>query len=240
MRSLGCALIGACLAVSFPLAAGAGQIRISTVRIDLSDKQPAATVTITNDGNQKSLVQVRALSWTQADGKDVQDVTSELIVTPPIAEIDAGGRQMIRVGFVGKRQMPAEGTFRLQVEEVPRQDQDPDQAQNVTTYLRISVPIFIAATTPKPMPSISAKTAQGPEGREVRLYNGGLLHERLISYQLVLNGQPQGDPHKGLFYVLPGKYLTLPMSETERAQRADAVEVLGDEGKTTLPLSSVE
>jgi hypothetical protein len=74
----------------------------------------------------------------------------------------------------------------------------------------------------------------------VRLYNDGMLHERLVSFQLVWNGQPQGDPHKGLFYVLPGKYLSLPMSAAERAQHADAVEILGDKGKTTLPLSPVE
>ena len=180
-RSLGSALIGACLAVSAPFGAWAGQIRVSTVRIDLSDKQPAATVTVTNDGGQKSLVQIRALSWEQIDGKDIQDVTSELIVTPPISDIEPGGRQMIRVGFIGKKQMPAEGAFRLQIEEVPRQDQEADAAQSVTTYLRINVPIFIAAGTARAAPSLSAKTAAGGEGPEVRLYNSGLLHERLIS-----------------------------------------------------------
>lgn len=239
-KSLGIALTGACLAASAPSGAWAGQIRVSTVRIDLSDKQPAATVTISNDGDQKSLVQIRALSWTQADGKDVQEFTSDLIVTPPIAEVEPGGRQMVRVGFIGKKQMTAEGAFRLQIEEVPRQDQGPDQVQNVTTYLRISVPIFIAAATPKPLPSMTARTAQGAEGSEVRLYNDGLLHERLVAYQLLLNGQPQGEPHKGLFYVLPGKYLTMPLSAAERAQRVDSIEILGDEGRTMLPLSPLE
>jgi fimbrial chaperone protein len=163
-RSLGCVLIGASLTVAVPASgARAGEIRVSTVRIDLSDRQPAATVTITNDGAQKSLVQIRALSWTQADGKDVQDVTSELIVTPPIADIAPAGRQMVRVGFVGKKQMPAEGTFRLQIEEVPRQDQE--QTHSVETYLRISVPIFIAAAQPKAAPVLTAALAKGEAGR---------------------------------------------------------------------------
>src|ERR1700743_3610259 len=111
-RSLGSLLIGACLAVSAPSGDWAGQIRVSTVRIDLSDRQPAATVTISNDGAQKSLVQIRVLTWTQADGKDAQDVTRDLILPPPIADVEAGGRQMVRVGFVGKKQMPAEGAYR--------------------------------------------------------------------------------------------------------------------------------
>jgi len=237
-RSLGCVLIGASLTVAVPASgARAGEIRVSTVRIDLSDRQPAATVTITNDGAQKSLVQIRALSWTQADGKDVQDVTSELIVTPPIADIGPAGRQMVRVGFVGKKQMPAEGTFRLQIEEVPRQDQE--QTHSVETYLRISVPIFIAAAQPKAAPVLTATLAPG-EGGELRLYNSGLLHERLVSYQISSAGRPLGEPHKGLFYVLPGKYIALPLSAAERAAEGGSVEILGDEGKVSIPLSHAE
>jgi fimbrial chaperone protein len=215
-------------------AAHAGEIRVSTVRIDLSDRQPAATVTITNDGSQKSLVQIRAMSWTQEDGKDVQDVTSQLIVTPPIADIDALGRQMVRVGFVGKRQTLAEGTFRLQIEEVPRQDQE--QLHSVETYLRISVPIFIASSESKAAPSLAAHRESGA----LRLANSGLLHERLISYQLFAGGRALAEPHKGLFYVLPGKYLALPLTQAESAGHADAVEIFGDEGKVSLPLSPAE
>ena len=236
-RALGSALLGACLTVCGFNEAQAGQIRISTVRIDLSDKQPAATVTITNDGAGKSLVQIRAMSWTQDGGKDVQDVTSQLIVTPPMAEIEPGARQMIRVGFVGKRQTPAEGAYRLQVEEVPRQDED--QQHNVETYLRISVPIFVAAATPKAAPALTARLAR-EEGGELRLDNGGLLHERLVSYVVTVGGRPLGEPHKGLFYVLPGKYIVLPLTPAERAVQGGEVEILGDEGKISLPLSPAE
>jgi fimbrial chaperone protein len=236
-RTLGSALLAACLTVLVLGEAQAGQIRISTVRIDLSDRQPAATVTITNDGADKSLVQIRALTWTQEDGKDVQDVTNQLIVTPPMAEIEAGAHQMIRVGFVGKRQAPAEGAFRLQVEEVPRQDQE--QQHSVETYLRISVPIFIAATTPHAAPAITARMAR-VEGGELRLYNAGLLHERLVSYQVSVGGRPLGEPHKGLFYVLPGKFVGLPLTPAEQAAQGGEVEILGDEGKVSLPLSPAE
>ena len=237
-KTLGRALITvACLTVLVLGEAQAGQIRISTVRIDLSDRQPAATVTITNDGDSKSLVQIRALSWTQEEGKDVQEITSQLIVTPPMAEIDGGAHQMIRVGFAGKRQAPAEGTFRLQVEEIPRQDQE--QQHSVETYLRISVPIFIAATTPKPMPALTARLAH-VEGGELRLYNSGLLHERLVSYQVSVGGRSLGEPHKGLFYVLPGKFIGLPLTPAEQAAQGGEVEILGDEGKVSLLLSPAE
>jgi fimbrial chaperone protein len=237
-RSLGGALLGAFLtAVMATPAARAGEIRVSTVRIDLSDRQPAATVTVTNDGAQKSLVQIRVLSWTQEDGKDVQDVTNQLIVTPPIADIDPAGRQMIRVGFIGKRGASAEGAFRLMIEEVPRQDQE--QLHSVETYLRISVPIFIASTEAKATPSVTARRAK-EEGGELRLYNSGLLHERLISYQLMAGGKAVGELHKGLFYILPGKYLAIPLPPAERMATADSVEIFGDEGKISLPLSPAE
>ncbi len=237
-RSLWCALLGASLTVAAPGAGAlAGEIRVSTVRIDLSDRQPAATVTISNDGAEKSLVQIRALTWTQADGKDVQDVTTDLIVTPPIADIDVGGRQMVRVGFVGKKQMPAEGAYRLQIEEVPRQDQE--QQHSVETYLRISVPIFIAAADQHAAPVMTARLAS-EEGRQLRLYNSGLLHERLISYQVLAGGRPLGEPHKGLFYILPGTFVGLPLTQAERAVQGGSVEILGDEGKITLPISPAE
>jgi fimbrial chaperone protein len=236
--SLGCALLGASLTVAVPgTGAQAGEIRVSTVRIDLSDRQPAATVTISNDGAEKSLVQIRALTWTQADGKDVQEMTTDLIVTPPIADIDVGGRQMVRVGFVGKKQMPVEGTYRLQIEEVPRQDQE--LQHSVETYLRISVPIFIAAADKHAAPVMTARLA-AEEGGQLRLYNSGLLHERLISYQILAGGRPLGEPHKGLFYILPGKFLGLPLTPAERAVQGGSVEILGDEGKITLPIAPAE
>ncbi len=67
-----------------------------------------------------------------------------------------------------------------------------------------------------------------------------MLHERLVSYQVSVGARPLGEPHKGLFYVLPGTYIALPLTAAERAAAGGSVEILGDEGKISIPLSPAE
>lgn len=225
---IGSALMGVCLTVAASIAV-AGEIKLSTVRIDLADRQPTAAVTLTNTSAEKTIVHLRALSWSQSSGKDATDPTNDLIINPPIAEIEPGAKQLLRIGYSGKLQTANERTYRLSIEEVPRRDRERQQV--VETYLKISIPIFIAPLSTPERRLSAALSHADPAG--ILLRNDGSTHVRLVSYTLT-NG---GSPHQGLFYVLPGARITLPLEPKERLVSASGtLDILTDEGPLKLQL----
>jgi fimbrial chaperone protein len=239
---LGSAVTGVCLAIAAigvtAAGAAAGEIKVSTVRIDLSDKQASTSITVTNTNSEKSIVQLRAMLWTQKDGQDATEPTEDLIVNPPIGEIQPGGRQLVRIGYRGKLQTNAERSYRLVVEEVPPRDRELKQA--IETYLKISVPIFVAPLS-KPEGRLSAMLSHSGGAGTVILHNDGTVHIRLVSYGVTSRGTPPANAHHGLFYVLPGASITLPLDPRELTLTAPAeLDVSADDGHVQLPLTRPE
>lgn len=214
--------------------AEAGDLKLSTVRVDLNDKQPNNAMVITNVGTTPSLVQFRVLNWAQSNQGDELTATTDVIANPPIAEIAAGARQMVRIGYNGKLQSETERTYRLFIEEVPKKDRERQQA--VETYLKISVPVFVASLSPS-APRISGFIAQsGSEGPKLVLQNTSNSHVRFLSFALS-DGQWNGAQQKGLFYILPGAKVELSVDPAERrAASANTVELTTETGSMKLPL----
>jgi fimbrial chaperone protein len=238
---LGSVLTGVCLAIAATGitadGAVAGEIKVSTVRIDLSDKQPTSSLAVTNSNAEKSIVQLRAMLWSQKDGQDTTEQTEDLIVNPPIAEIEPGAKQLVRIGYRGKLQTNAERSYRLVVQEVPPRDRE--RKQVVETYLKISVPIFIAPLG-KPEGRLSAMLSRNSAGNVI-LHNDGTVHIRLVAYGVMSHGTALATPHQGLFYVLPGANVALPLDPHEVNPSMPAeLDVLGDDGHVQLPLQRRE
>jgi fimbrial chaperone protein len=235
---LGSAVTGVCLAIAAngitADGAVAGEIKVSTVRIDLSDKQSSSSLTVTNSNAQKSIVQLRAMLWSQKDGHDATEPTDDLIVNPPIAEIEPSAKQLVRIGYRGKLQANAERSYRLVVEEVPPKDRE--RKQVIETYLKISVPIFIAPLG-KPEGRLSAMLSRNSVGNVI-LRNDGTVHIRLVAYGVMGHGTALATPHQGLFYVLPGANVVLPLDPRELNPAMPAeLDILGDDGHVQLPLT---
>src|SRR5215470_478534 len=92
------ALGAACLALIGlqPGAGVAGSFEVNPVRVDLSAAARTAAVTVRNTGAEAVVVQLSVVAWSQEDGRDVYSDTKEILATPPIATIPAGGEQIIR------------------------------------------------------------------------------------------------------------------------------------------------
>ena len=71
----------------------AAAIGVSPVRVTLSDKQKIGTITVRNDGTEPVPMQLEVLNWSNEEGEDVFTSTRELIISPPIFTIPAGGSQ---------------------------------------------------------------------------------------------------------------------------------------------------
>lgn len=217
-------------------AALAGELKLSTVRVDLSDKLPNIAMTITNVGQTPALVQFQTVIWKQTPTGETMTPTRDIIANPPIADIPPNGLQLLRIGYVGKRQQTIEGTYRLIVEEVPKKDREKSN-QAIETYLRMLVPVFVAPLANEP-PKVAASMGTSADGKPaVTLKNNGNIHVRLLEYHFVGNGTAKSNSHKGLYYVLPGSTNTLPLADTDpRPGDIKQIEMTTDSGNLTLPL----
>jgi fimbrial chaperone protein len=215
---------------------GAGELKLSTVRIDLDDTRSNVALTVTNVGTASSLVQFRVMAWSQEGSQDVLNVTRELIANPPIAEIPAGAEQIVRIGYVGKKQRAKEGSYRLLVEEVPKKDHE--QTHAIETYLKLSVPIFVAPLSGAdgvalPPAVTMGRDAAGKPALIVR--NADSRHLRLTGYRLADASGREGRNHAGLFYVLPDATMTLPLDPADPSAPGRAV-LVTDPGAPPLQI----
>jgi len=217
--------------------ASGGELKLSTVRIDLADSSSNIALTVTNVGAAASLVQFRVMAWSQSAGEDSLTVTRDLIANPPMVEIPAGAAQIVRIGYNGHQQQASETCYRLLVEEVPKKDRE--QSQTVETYLKLSVPVFVAplagsAAVVPPTLSIGP----GQDGKPALLvHNPDIRHLRITGYRLVDPGGHDGKTHSGLFYALPGATTALPLDPADPKPEAASRAVLVTDSPTPQSFS---
>lgn len=125
-------------------AATAQALSVLPVNIVLPPGQRATTLTVTNQGNRETAIQVRAYGWNQPDGEDVLTNSDAVVVSPPLATIAPGATQVVRLilrlpPLSGDR----EATYRILVDQIP----PPAEPGIVHIVLRLSIPIFALPTT---------------------------------------------------------------------------------------------
>jgi fimbrial chaperone protein len=124
-----------------PVAARAGDWRVSPIRLDLGRDAKSGAVTVANDSDDRLQVQMKAYEWTQdAEGKDRYEETGEILFFPRLMILERKEERILRAGF----RVPAaakEKTYRLFIEEIP----GPRNAEGVSVAvaIRFGVPIFV-------------------------------------------------------------------------------------------------
>jgi fimbrial chaperone protein len=124
-----------------PVAALAGDWRVSPIRLDLGRDAKSGAVTVVNDADERLQVQMKAFEWTQdAEGKDRYEETGEILFFPRLMILEPKEEKILRAGI----RVPAvakEKTFRLFIEEIP----GPRKAEGVSVAvaIRFGVPIFV-------------------------------------------------------------------------------------------------
>lgn len=181
--------------------AQAGTFAVSPVRATLSAKQQVGALTVRNDGAEPAMVQLDVVSWSQRDGKDVYTPTREILATPPIFTVPAGGSQVVRVGLRRAPDPRRELTYRLYLQEVPPPPK-PD-FQGLQVALRIGVPVFVLPPAPaKPVLRWQAShTSQGQ--LQISLTNSGNAHIQVANFKVMPAGGEPFSTEQVAAYVLP-------------------------------------
>lgn len=214
----------------------AGSFQVSPVRAVLSRVHPVSVLTVRNTGAEPAVVQLQALAWTQPDGKDSYDPAPDILATPPIFTISAGGSQVIRVGSRRPPEADSERAYRLLLQEVPAPSKP--GFKGLRMALRISVPVFVVpGTAVAPRLHWNAVVAASGKVR-IHVVNQGSAHARLSQLRLTMADSDQLLPMPAsLVYVLAGNardWLVDVDTSTAHVLRLTAQ---GDEGTVQADLA---
>ena len=161
------------------VAARAQSLSVMPVNIYLAPGQSATTLTVTNQGTTKTSVQIRAFGWSQEGDGDQLAPSDAVVVSPPIASIDPGASQVVRLIL---RQAPQghEATYRILVDQIP----PPAEPGIVHLVLRLSIPIFAEPPT-RAFPQLQFHLEL--DGGQMVLVgiNGGLRHEAVRDIEVL-------------------------------------------------------
>lgn len=185
-------------------AALAGSFRVSPLRVVLSAQKSVVVITIHNDGEAASVMQIQLRSWAQELGQDAFLPTPDVLVTPPIFTVKAGGAQIVRVGLRRAPDDRRELAYRLFLTEVP----DASEKGMVKMAMRFSIPVFVAPSAKSPSKAALDWRAVPAANQTLRLeaLNQGDQHVQVVGLALVraADGATVAE-YKGMDYLLPAQ-----------------------------------
>jgi fimbrial chaperone protein len=175
VMAVGCLLTNAALAVT-----------ITPVKVELSHAHSVVTITVTNDADLPLTLQQQVLAWTQVDGEDHLEESTDLLVAPAIAKIEPRGIQIFRVTQRRPTVAVAERAYRLVLDDVSAIERQ-GEVSGVNVFFSHRLPVFVAGTG-KIGPKLHlAKCPNSAELGCVRLENDGDQYVQVRS--LIVNGR---------------------------------------------------
>lgn len=174
-------LSGAALLAALLLASGAvpAQVLVNPVVVELGAQQRTASVTITLSDKASAPIRLQAqvLRWRQdLHGADLTEDSNDVLVTPPIAQLQPGQKQLFRIALRGPRSAPGELAYRLVFEDIaaPAPAAPTPQGMTINFRMRYDLPLMIAPAGPV-LTLLRWKScpAAGPSEACVRVRNDG-------------------------------------------------------------------
>lgn len=193
-------VIALILAAAAP--ASAGSFSVSPTRVELAAGQRAAVITLRNADSRPLTVQTQLVSWSQSTGEDEYTETRDVLATPPVFTIPAGGEQVVRVALRIPADANREMAYRVFFQEIPGQSASGTNSLNFA--LRVGLPIFITPAQ-KVEGKLEWSLQRLDDGKlRVEALNSGNAHVQVTGFELSLAGTAERVPVEGMKYVLPG------------------------------------
>lgn len=175
----------AVMALGSLLSSAALAVIISPVTVELSRAHPVVTITVTNDADSPLTLQNQVLAWTQVNGEDHLEESTDLLVAPAIAEIAPRGTQIFRVTQRRPTAAVAERAYRLVLDDISAAEQQ-NELGGVNFVFSHRLPVFVAGTGNLGPWLHLGQCPNSPETGCVRLQNSGDQYLQVRS--LTVNG----------------------------------------------------
>lgn len=220
--------------------------------------QSGSMLWLENKGTSTARLQVRVLGWEQHSGTDQLSRQSDVIASPPAAEVEPGQRQLVRLVRVVSVPQGQERAFRVLVDEIPGVSQapnktSPEQSVGLKFLLRYSIPLFVSGEgvwtrqnfqTPRDMtqasqPTLHFSVVNKGAHRWLVVRNSGAVHARLTSVTYTQGERLLWQSPGLLGYVLAGAQMSWPVPAGLPANGVLAAKVnANDVALSILPLAN--
>ncbi|MGB9428429.1 MAG: molecular chaperone [Gammaproteobacteria bacterium] len=220
------------LGLAAPLWAQAGSFQVNPIGLALSATHSTGVVTVTNNSDTPTVVQLQIVAWSQENGKDVYTPSRNLLATPPIFTVPAGGQQTVRLGLMTKPDARRETAYRLFLQEVP--PPKTPGIQGLQVLLRIGIPVFVEpAVETAPKLQWTARRLSATEV-SVEAVNDGSAHAHIAKLTLSkrVNGTPLAEVFGG--YVLPGRHNDWTFKLAAPLPAGESLQITADTDRGTL------
>jgi fimbrial chaperone protein len=221
-----------------PTGAGAASLQVSPTLLQLRAGQNAEGLWLSNSGTRPLQVQIRLYRWTQQDGADVLLPSDELVVSPPMQQLAAGQRQLVRIVRASDAAPTTQASYRVIVDELPTVDPGRTGMQFV---LRYSVPIFVDPSPATPLQSrLQARLIDAGGMAMLEVTNSGSGYAQLadLGYAGAGTAPPPRMVRAGLIgYVLAGQTMRWPLDQPTSSFQGGtfSARVNGETQQTPLP-----
>jgi fimbrial chaperone protein len=226
-------------------AQGGSSVLIWPIDPVLEADQQASALWLENRGNEAANLQIRVFAWSQNGFEEHYDNQHDVIGSPPVARIEPGQKQLVRL--TRTREVPAgqEQAYRVIIDEIPSATPATaaagQSAAAVRFQMRYSVPLFAYGQglwskedlarkrDPKDagQPNLSWRKVQVAGQPYVEIRNQGAVHARLTDVSFKQGGQNRQLVEGLLGYVLPGAVMRWPAPPQLAADQPLQVRVNG-------------
>ena len=201
MRSMLYGIGAMSLLLPFSASVEAASLRVAPTNIELLAPGSAGVFSLANDGNSAINVQIRVFRWTQIDGVERLDPTSDVVISPPATSLAGGKVYAVRVLRIADQPVAAEESYRVVVDELP--DPARKKTGTVSFVVRYSIPVFFKKPDAAP-PKITWGLGRVKGKLVVTATNLGDSRLRIADLQLTQKGTVIGGRNGLVGYVLGG------------------------------------
>ncbi|HBU88713.1 MAG TPA: pilus assembly protein [Acinetobacter sp.] len=131
------------LFLSLSSSINAATIRLSPVNVEILSNQNASSISLYNQSNESTDLQIRVFEWTQKNGQDQLTPTDEIAISPPFLKLQPNDSYNLRVVRINPAPVSGEKTYRIIIDELPKPIDSRKAAQGVNVLLRSSLPVFV-------------------------------------------------------------------------------------------------
>jgi fimbrial chaperone protein len=180
-------------------------LKISPLLLEIVAPNGATTLNLEAESPKPVTVQIRVMRWSQVNGKDVLEPTTDLVASPPFATLQPKTNYTIRLVRQAEGGVEREQAYRLLIDQLP---ETPSGKGTVIGFtIRQSVPVFVR-TGGVSKAALNWRVDRGGSGLVVTATNNGDRTARLTDIKMA-SGSVKFDVQAGLAgYILPGQSMS--------------------------------
>lgn len=195
---------------------------------NIQSHERAEALWLENTGRSPMSIQVRVFSWQQNNYQNLFDNQRLIIPSPPMARIEPGQKQLVRLIKASPAAPGTEQAFRVQLDEVPIPDVQRTVINGLGVLMRYSIPLYVygdglaydarkKSRTDKDIPNSGAprlgwKIVTEGGQRYVEISNSGNVHAQLSrGFFNMANGKQVELSRSGVGTVLAGASMRWPL-----------------------------